>query len=166
LANDTKLSTSDIITLAAGAVMLIAGFLAYWKFPGFSSVRFDPTTGRVVSGGGSEITKNVFGDYAFPLATFVWLFGILAAAHIALTKFANVDLPETVLDFTWNQIHLVLAVYCALVQVFLLITSDLPDKGIGFWLLTLGAIALVVGAVLRMQESPDGSGTQSPGSTF
>lgn len=154
---DNKLSTSDIITLAAGAVMLIAGFLAYWKIPS----GFDLKTGKITDEG-----KNVFGDFAFPLATFVWLLGILAGVHIALTKFANVNFPEKILDFTWNQIHLVIGVFCVLVQVFWIITSDTPDKGIGFWLLTLGSIALVVGAVLRLQESPSPAGGATPPTAF
>lgn len=126
--------------------MLIAGLLPYWDQFGQS--------------------ENVFGDFAFPLATFVWLFGVLAGLHIALTKFANVNLPERVLDFTWSQIHLVLGVFCVLVQVFWLISSDWPDKGIGFWLLTLGAIALVVGAVMRLQESPSPAGGSAPPTAF
>jgi len=161
---DNKLSTSDIITLAAGAVMLIGGFLAYWKFAGAGSVSID--SNGVPHFSTSEVSKNVFGDLAFPIATFVWIFGILAGVHIALTKFANVNLPEQILDFTWNQIHLVLGVFCVLVQVFWIITSDTPDKGIGFWLMTLAAIALVVGAVLRLQETPAGNTGSAPPTAF
>jgi len=146
LADNNQPSPPDIITMAAGAVMLIAGFLSYWDFGG--------------------VSENVFGDFAFPIATFVWLFGIAAGVHIALVSFANVNLPERVLDFTWAQIHLVLAGFCAIVQVFWLITSDTPDKGIGFWLLLLGAIALVVGAVMRLQQAPSTAGGSTPPTAF
>lgn len=126
--------------------MLIAGFLNFWDQSFFSS--------------------NVFGDLAFPVATFVWLFGILAGLHIVLTTFANVDLPERVLDFTWSQIHLALAGFCALVMVFWLVASDWPDKGIGFYLLLLGSIALVVGAVMRLQQAPSPAGGSTPPTAF
>ena len=126
--------------------MLIAGFLNVWDQGRFSA--------------------NVFGDLAFPIFTFVWLFGVVAGLHIALTKFANVDLPERLLDFTWAQIHLVLAGFAAVVMIAWLVTSDTVDKGIGFWLLLLGSIALAVGAVLRLQESPSPSAGSAPPTAF
>ena len=126
--------------------MLIAGFLNFWDQSFFSA--------------------NVFGDLAFPVATFVWLFGIAAGVHVALVQFANVNLPEKILDFTWSQIHLVLAGFCALVMVFWLVASDWPDKGIGFYLLLLGSIALVVGAVMRLQQTPSTAGGSTPPTAF
>ncbi|HEX4821137.1 MAG TPA: hypothetical protein VFV00_13125 [Acidimicrobiales bacterium] len=157
MADNNQPSPPDIITIAAGAVMLIAGFLAIFKIPS----GFNIQTGSVTSEG-----QNVFGDLAFPIATFVWLFGIVAALQIVLTTFANVKLPERVLDFTWSQIHLALAGFCAVVMVCWLITSDLPDKGIGFWGLLLGSIALVVGAVMRLQAAPSTAGGPTPPTTF
>ena len=157
MADNNQPSPPDIITMAAGAVMLIAGFLAIFKFPSGFDVR---------SGSITTESENVFGNLAFPIATFVWLFGILAGLHIVLTTFANVKLPERVLDFTWTQIHLAAAGFCALVMVCWLVTSDLPDKGIGFWGLLLGSIALVVGAVMRLQQSPSTTGGPTPPTTF
>lgn len=143
---DNQPSPPDIITMAAGAVMLIAGFLNFWDQGSFSA--------------------NVFGDLAFPIATFVWLFGIAAGVLVALETFANVNLPETVLDFTWAQLHLALAGFSAIVMICWLVTSDLPDKGFGFWLLLLGSLALVVGAVMRLQESPSPAGGSTPPTAF
>jgi len=137
--------------------MLIGGFLAIFKVPS----GFNVQTGAITSEG-----QNVFGDLAFPIITFVWLFGILAAVHVALVNFANVNLPDRVLDFTWNQIHLVLAGFCGIVMICWLITSDLPDKGIGFWLLLLGSLALVVGAVMRLQQSSSTAGGPTPPTAF
>ncbi|HEY1279159.1 MAG TPA: hypothetical protein VGF22_05760 [Acidimicrobiales bacterium] len=143
---DKKLSTSDIIILAAGAVILIFGFLPFIKISGFDK------------------SYNVFGDFAFPVATFVWLIGIIMAAHVALTKFANVNLPERVWEFTWDQVHVALALFAALIMVFWLITSQTGlEKGIGFFFLLLGAIALLVGAIMRTREAP--AATAGPGTT-
>lgn len=142
---DTKLSTSDIIILAAGAVMLIASFLAFYEF--------------------GPVSESAWGSGIWPLGWFPMLFGVAMAAHIALTKFANVNLPEKVLDFTWDQIHVVLSIGAVGLMIGFLIREDGGfDKGIGYWLLFLGSIALVIGAVLRVQESPTavGPGTTPP----
>jgi len=146
LADNNQPSPPDIMTMAAGGVMFIAGFLNFWDQSFFSA--------------------NAFGDLAFPIATFVWLFGTLAAVHIALVTFANVNLPERLLDFTWAQVHLAVAGFCALVMVFWLVASDWPDKGIGFYLLLLGSIVLVVGAVMRLQQAPSTAGGSTPPTTF
>lgn len=141
---DTKLSTSEIIILVAGGVMLIAGFLAFWDQ-------------------GGE-TVSAWGEGVLPFGTFVVLFGVASAGVIAATKFGNVKLPEKVLGLDWGQIHVVLGIWATLLMLSFLIQSDGPDKGIGFWLLLLGSIALIVGAVMRLQESPSsaGPGTAPP----
>jgi len=150
---DKQLSTSDIIILAAGAVMLIASFLTFYEFKVF----------------GASVSSTAWGGDTglkmWPLAWWPVLFGVLMAVHVALTTFANVKLPEKILDFTWTQIHFVLgAVSAVLMLCFLLqkFPSVSPDKGIGFWLMLLASAGLVVGAVLRMQESPSAAG---PGTT-
>ena len=74
----------------------------------------------------------------------------------------HLDRQHPVVGTFDDQIHLVIAGFCVLVQVFWLITSDTPDKGICFWLITLASIALAVGAVLRMQESPSPAGGSAP----
>jgi hypothetical protein len=78
------------------------------------------------------------------------------AAHIALTKFANVQLPDRVAGFTWEQVHLVLGILAALMAVALLFT-DIGDKKIGYYFSLLGAIALVVGAVMLQRERNTGA---------
>jgi len=81
------------------------------------------------------------------------------AAHVAVVAFApGVHMPERVLGFTWTQIHLVLGFQATIMMLAFLIQSTTPlDKGIGLFLMLLAAIALLVGAVLRMQEQPSGS---------
>jgi predicted membrane channel-forming protein YqfA (hemolysin III family) len=125
-----------------------------------------PSGFNIQTGAITTDNANVFGDLAFPIITFVWLFAIAAGVLVALATFANVNLPERVLDFTWAQLHLAAAGFCAIVMVFWFITSDQPDKGIGFWLLLLGSIALVVGAVMRLKESPSPAGGSTPPTAF
>jgi hypothetical protein len=78
------------------------------------------------------------------------------AAQIALTKFANVELPQRVAGFTWEQVHLVLGLLAGLMAVGWLIT-DIHGKGIGYWIEILGGIALAVGGVMMQRERQSGA---------
>jgi hypothetical protein len=125
---DQKTPTPGEITImAAGGVMLIFSFL---HFVGSSSA---------------------WGQGAFPIATLLPLYGLVMAVQIAVAKYASIDLPESVLGFTWEQLHLALGAMAALMAVGWLLTNT-DGKGIGQWFLILGGIALVVGAVLLQRE--------------
>jgi hypothetical protein len=128
---DRQITPGEWIIMGAGAVMLIASFL---DFAGSTSA---------------------WGTYLFPVATLSAIYGVLMGAQIAIVKFAGASLPERIAGFTWEQIHLVLAVMALLMSVGWLI-SGFPSKGIGFWLLLLGSIALTVGAVMLQRERNTG----------
>ncbi len=122
----------EITIMAAGAVMLIFSFLNF-------------------AGGTSS-----WGSGAFPIATLLPLYGVVMAAEIALTKFASLKLPTSVLGFTWEQIHLALGAMATLMAIGWLLT-DTGSKQIGQWFEILGGIALVVGAVLLQRERNTGA---------
>jgi hypothetical protein len=128
----TQPTTSELIIMIAGAVMLVASFL---HFAGDTSA---------------------WGRYLFPIATLLPLYGVIMAAQIALTKFASVKLPEQVAGFTWEQVHLVLGLMAGLMAIAWLIT-DTGDKQIGEWLEVIGGIALAVGAVMMQRERQTGA---------
>ena len=66
-------------------------------------------------------------------------------------------MPDRLLGLSWTQIHLVLGFQATIMMLAFLIQDTKPlDKGIGLYLMLLAAIALLVGAVLRMQEQPSG----------
>jgi hypothetical protein len=146
-----KLSTANLIIIVGGAVMLIASFLAFNKF---STASFN--VGGVHVGG--TVTYSAWSSHYLLIATIPALLGIVMAAQVAVAAFASgVKLPERVLGLTWNQIHLVLAFQATIMMLAFLIQDTNPlDKGIGLFLMLLAAIALLVGAVLRMQEKPSG----------
>jgi hypothetical protein len=129
-------TTSELIIMIAGAVMLVASF--------FDFAQIDVKAG------------SAWGKYLFPIATLLPLYGVAMAAQIALTKFANVKLPEQFAGFTWEQVHLVLGLLAGVMAIGWLIT-DIPEKGIGFWLEVLGGIALAVGAVMMQRERHTGA---------
>src|SRR5882672_6915532 len=75
---------AEITIMAAGAVMLIFSFLDF------------------------ATKTSAWGSHLFPIATLLPLYGLVMAIHIALTKFASVKVPDSVLGFTWEQVHLAL----------------------------------------------------------
>jgi hypothetical protein len=139
-----KLTPANIVILASGVVILIASFLAFYKIdiPSFEVL------GESVGGG--DQTSNAWSSGLFPVATLVAIYGVLMAVQVGL-RAANVQLPDHVAGFTWNQVHLVLGAQCVILMVAFLI-QDSPDKGIGFWLMLLASIGLLVGAVMRTRE--------------
>ena len=137
--NNAKLTPSGITILVAGVVVLLGSFLNFYELSFFGE-----TEGR-----------NAWsGDLFFPVTIIPVLCAVAMALHIALTAFGSVSLPDRVLGLGWNQIHLALGFQAAIMMLAFLI----QDKGgfdiaIGFWLMLLGSIALIVGAVLRQKEA-------------
>ena len=143
-----KLSTANLVILISGVVMLLGSFLPFGKVTRTSF----SVTGITV---GSH-SISAWGTNLFLIATIPALIGVVMAAQVALATFApQVKLPDAVLGFTWTQIHLVLGFQATIMMLaFLIQDTGSLDKGIGLFLMLIAAIALLVGAVLRMQESP------------
>lgn len=125
--------------LGGGVVVLIGSFLNFYEISAF---------------GQSEGRSAWSGDLFFPVTIIPVLCGIAMALHVGLTTFASTELPERVLGMGWNQIHLALGAQATLMMLaFLIQDKGGLDIAIGFWLMLLGSIALVVGAVMRQRES-------------
>jgi hypothetical protein len=122
----------EITIMAAGVVMIVFSFL---HFAG---------------------DRSAWGSGLFPIATLLPLYGLVMGLQIALTKFASLNLPQTVIGFTWEQVHLALGAMAALMALGWLVT-DYGDKQIGMWFEILGGFALVVGAVLLQRERNTGA---------
>jgi hypothetical protein len=128
----TQPTTSELIIMIAGAVMLVASFLDF------------------------RLDRSAWGSGNFPIATLLPLYGVIMAVQIAITKFASANLPARVVGFTWEQVHLALGILAGLMAVGWLLT-DTGDKQIGLWLEVLGGIALAVGAVMMQRERQTGA---------
>ncbi len=145
-----KLSTANLVILVAGVVILIASFLDFYKSKG--SVTVNGITFHV----SASVGGNAWSTGAFLIATIPALIGVVMAAQVAVAAFASgVKLPEKVLGLSWTQIHLVLGFQATIMMLaFLIRSTGGVDKGIGLFLMLIAAIALLVGAVLRMRETP------------
>jgi hypothetical protein len=131
---------AQIVIMVSGAVALISAFLPWWKVP---------------SGFGGD-DSNAFDKGLFPFATYIILIGIAMGVLAGLSAFANVNLPERVLGFTWTQVNLVLAVFAGLLAIGFLIQDSFGlDKGIGLWLGFLASAGLVTGAVMEHMQSDE-----------
>jgi hypothetical protein len=136
-----KLSPGNLTILIAGVVGLLGSFLAFYKFSisGFGSHSY--------SAWSSDI--GLLGNATLPA-----IFGVIMAAQIALTTFANTKFPPRVAGFTWDQIHLLLGFQATLMMICWLIVDKVGlDFGIGFFLMLLASIALLVGAIMRTRET-------------
>ena len=81
------------------------------------------------------------------------LLGVAAGVLVALTRFANTNLPENVAGFTWAQLYLVIGLFAVLVTLALLIVDKAgADVGIGLWAGLLGSVGLLVGAVMLRND--------------
>jgi hypothetical protein len=147
-----KLTPANIVILAAGVVMLIASFLDFYTISG--SV-FGRSYSASAWGGANGL--GVFG-----IATVVVLCGVVMALQVGLAAFApDVNLPDKPLGLSWNQVHLALGFQAELMMLAFLIRSKGPFSfGIGFWLMLLSSIALMVGAIMRINAgaTPNAAG--------
>jgi hypothetical protein len=126
-----KVTPAEIVIVVSGAVMLVASFL---------DVSSD---------------TSAWGTFFFPIVTLIPIYGVLMAGQIALTRFAKVQMPDDVAGFTWAQLQLVLGKFAALMALFWLIA--MPNREIGIWLLTLGALGAFGGALLLQTERRTGA---------
>jgi hypothetical protein len=168
--NGKKLSPAAIVILVAGALALIASFLAFYKYSfggtGLSQAEIDAARaagitlpGNIGGGSTSYSAWSTSGFLLFPLAILPALFGLIMALQVALTNFANVKLPERVLGFDWTQIHLLLGIQALLLMLcYLAVDKAGLSYGIGFWLMFLASIGLVVGAVMLAREPATATG--------
>ena len=128
-----KLTTGEIVIVAGGAVALLASFLPWYR-----------GVGRSFSAWSSGL---------FPLATLVPLLGTVMLVQVLVDKLSGARMPRRLGDFTWEQVHLVAAVFAAvIVFCYLIVERGGLDLGFGFYLELLAAAALVVGAVLLRKE--------------
>ncbi len=123
---------AEIVIMVAGAVMLLFSFLDF------------------------DFRSTAWSRGLFPVATLLPIYGVVMAAHLALTRFGNVRLPRTVAGFTWEQVQLALGLMSGLMAIGWLAT-DLVDRRIGAWFEILGGFALLVGAIMLQRERHTGA---------
>jgi hypothetical protein len=169
--NGKKPTPAGIVIIAAGAVALIASFLAFYKYSsggiGLSSSQLNAYRAAGIpipsgAGGGSRSFSawSNSGFLLFPLATLPALLGLVMALQVGLTTFTDVKLPARILGFDWLQIHLVCGAQALLLMLaYVLVNKGGATYGIGYWLMFIASIGLAVGAVMLSREPAPATGT-------
>jgi hypothetical protein len=131
-----KVTPGEIVIMAAGAVCLIFSFLPFFTID--------------VAGFDDDI--SAWGEGLFPVATLIVLFTVIAGLLVVLTKFANMTIGG-ILGFTLVQLLIVCGFFATILALaYLILDKGQYDFGIGYFLLLIGAIGSLVGAVLVMNE--------------
>jgi hypothetical protein len=129
-----------------GEIVVMAGAGVAFLFSFFPFYRGRADIGNI----------SAWGSGLFPVATLIVLFAVAAGVLVALVRFANVHYPPGgVLGLSVNQLLLVLTSFATILSLAFLILDKGPfyTLGFGFWLVFLGAIATLVGAVIMLNEA-------------
>ncbi len=130
-----KITVADLIMGIGGIVTFIFSFLAFYKLGGESVNAWDDQGAAFAS-------------------TLPAILGLAMAVWIAL-EIAGVSLPDEVL--TYNHAQLKASWGIAAGGIMLSWLSTEGDKGVGFWLMLIGSLAMAAGAVMALL----GKGTET-----
>jgi hypothetical protein len=132
---------AEITVLAGAGLVLIFSFLAFYD----------------VSLGGISDSTNAWGTGLFPLATLIVLFAVAAGVLVGLAL-AGVDVPDRIATFTRTQLLLVCGGFATLQSLaFLIVDRGIADLGIGFYVMLIGSVAVLVGAIMLSRSEPAGT---------
>lgn len=137
-----KLTRAESVIMVSGVLTLIFSFLPWYHV----STRL------------AKADVTVWGHGLFPVATLIPLAAIVMAGQVALDRLARVSMSRRVADFTWEQVHMVLAVLAlVLVLCYAAVDKGIFSFGVGYYLVFVCSAGLVVGAVLLRNERHLGS---------
>lgn len=142
MADQRTPTPAEIVIMASGAVALVGSFLDFTGFEDFGS--------------------SAWSSGSFPVVTLMAIFAVISGVVVALRRFAGVALPGQWLGFSWPQIHLVLGFFAALYALAFLVLDTAADKKIGFWLILIGCVGSLVGAIMLTKE-PTAAAGPGPG---
>jgi hypothetical protein len=135
---NTTPNPAEITVLAGAGIVLIFSFLSFYE----------------ISLGGFSDSTNAWGTGLFPLATLIVLFAVVAGLLVGL-ELLGVDVPDRIATFSRPQLLLVCGGFATLQSLaFLIVDHSAADLGIGFYLMLLGSVAVLVGAIMIFREAP------------
>ena len=136
-----KLTTGEIVVVAAGAITLVFSFFPWYRAGAFH--------------------VGAWGTGLFPVATLVPILGSLMMVQVLTDRLAGGSPSRGIGDFTWEQLLLVAALGAAVVAFCYLIRSREPGAsfGLGFYVDLVASFVLVAGAVMiRKERRPTATG--------
>jgi hypothetical protein len=135
-----KLTPANIIIIAGALLAFVGSFLSFEK---------------ITFGGLSRSVGSSWSDHFFIMATLPALLVLAMGVLAALESFAqNVAIPSRVLGFTLDQVHVILGFQATIMMLAWAIVDFFGlSKGIGLYLMLFGAIACLVGAIVRVVQA-------------
>jgi hypothetical protein len=129
----------DITIVVAGVVMLFASTFGFYEWSEFGT-----------HGSFSAWSAGLF----FPVSIIPVLLGVIMAAQVAVSTYApGVSIPSRPFGFSWDQLRVAAGAQATVMMLAFFVQRRAPfSMGGGFWLMLLAAIALLVGAVMRVRE--------------
>lgn len=132
--DNSDLKPSTIMLIAGGAVMLLSTFLDWVSF----------------GSGDFEIGANAWETDGFGLqGIFVAIIGLAVGGGVAARQFGNVSMPDKILGFDHDQLHLVLGLAAFLIAFGLQFRDG---AAIGVLLAWVSAAVIVAAAIMDMRE--------------
>lgn len=131
--DNSDIKPSTIMLIGGGAVLLLGTFLDWVSVGNFGANAWDT-------------------DFFGLLGIVVALIGLLIGGGVAARQFGNMDMPSLPFGLSHEQGHIVLSIFAVIITIGFVIRGDV---GIGLWLSTLAAIAMVVGSVMDARETGD-----------
>ena len=138
--DDKDVKPTTIMLIAGGAVMLLSTFLDWVSF----------------GSGDFKIGANAWETDGFGLqGIFVAIIGLVIGGGVAARQFGNVAMPDRILGFDHDQLHLVLGFAAFLIAFGLQFREG---AAIGVLLAWVSAAVIVAAAVMDMKAgSTDGA---------
>jgi len=131
--NDNEIKPTTIMLIAGGAVMLLSTFLDWVSF----------------GSGDFKIGANAWETDGFGLqGIFVAIIGLAIGGGVAARQFGNVSMPDKILGFDHDQLHLVLGFAAFLIAFGLQFREG---AAIGVLLAWASAAVIVAAAIMDMR---------------
>lgn len=124
--NRYRMTRAEKLIVGAGAAMLFGSFLDF------------------------SLGRSAWSSGWFPVVTLIPMYGVLMGLQILLARYARVELPDEVAGFTWEQLHIAVGAFAALMAACWMLGSS--NRQIGMLILTLGAFVSLGGAVKLQSE--------------
>ena len=147
---NSDIKPSTIMLIVGGAGLLISTFLNWGKIIELGArERIDTESNDEFIGLIRWSAVNGWETDRFGLlGVFCALIGLVVGGGAALRQFGSISMPDKILGFNHQQLHLILGVGALLITIGLGFPGDVA---IGLWIATLASIILLIGAVMDLK---------------